>query len=102
MTRLRAVTHFGVQARKSIREYLEAIRLRYEKATKEEKGRILDEFTKTTGIHRKSVIRLLNRSAPGGSTKRRGRPRKYGAPVAEALRSIWEASDRLFLSLCRS
>lgn len=81
--------------RKRVREYLEAIRPRYEKATKEGKGRILDEFTKTTGIHRKSVIRLLNRSTTRGSTKRRGRPRKYGAQVIDALRSVWEASDRL-------
>lgn len=82
--------------RKSVREYLEAIRSRYEEATKEEKGKILDEFTKTTGIHRKSVIRLLNRpSTKGGMTKKRGRPQKYGALVVEALRSVWEASDRL-------
>ncbi len=81
--------------RKSVREYLEAIRSRYEKATKEEKGRILDEFTKTTGIHRKSLIRLLNHSTPRGSTKRRGRPREYGVQMVEALRSVWEASDRL-------
>jgi len=82
--------------RKSVREYLEAIRGRYVKATREEKGTILDEFVKTTGIHRKSVIRLLSRSpARTSARKRRGRKRTYGAPVVEALRSLWEASDRL-------
>ncbi len=81
--------------RESIEEYKEAIRGRYEIATKEEKGRILEEFTKTTGLHRKSAIRLLNRPMRRGITKRRGRKRKYGSAVVEALRSVWEASDRL-------
>jgi hypothetical protein len=48
--------------RKSIEEYAQAVRERYRKASKEDKGKILDEFTKTTGLHRKAVIRLLNRS----------------------------------------
>ncbi len=42
-------------------------------ATKDEKGRILDEYAKTTGMHRKSAIRLLNRSVTGQVPKRRGR-----------------------------
>jgi hypothetical protein len=46
--------------RKSVDEYLKAIKGRYLKGTKEEKGKILDEFTKVTGIHRKEAIRLLN------------------------------------------
>jgi len=35
--------------RKSIYEYLKAIKDRYHQASKEEKGRILDEFTKVAG-----------------------------------------------------
>jgi len=38
------------------REYLS----RYQKASKKEKKAILDEYTKLTGYHRKSAIRLLN------------------------------------------
>jgi hypothetical protein len=78
-----------------MKEYVEAIRGRYEVTTKQEKGRILEEFTKTTGMHRKSAIRLLNRPTQRGVTKRRGRKRRYGATVVEALRSVWEASDCL-------
>jgi hypothetical protein len=81
--------------RNSIKEYAEAIKLRYRKATKEEKGRILDEFTKTAGLHRKAVIRLLNRCKPTSGKRRCGRPRQYGFVVVEALRAVWEASDRL-------
>lgn len=81
--------------RESISEYLEAIRGRYLKAGKEEKGKILDEFTKVTRIHRKAAIRLLNRVLPHSTRKRRGRKREYGAEVVKSLKTIWEASDRL-------
>jgi len=81
--------------RNSIREYAQAVRERYRKAKKVGKTKILDEFTKTTGLHRKAVIRLLNRSRQTVRRKRRGRPRMYGPLVVEALRAVWEASDRL-------
>lgn len=82
--------------RNSIKECTEAIRERYGKASKKEKGKILDEFSETVGLHRKSVIRLLHRPITGGNrTKRRGRPQKYRTEVIEMLRVVWEASDRL-------
>jgi len=56
---------------------------------------MLDEFTQVTGLHRKAVIRLLNRRSQPGAGKRRGRKRKYVTGAAEALRVVWEASDRL-------
>jgi hypothetical protein len=77
----------------SILEYALAIRARYQKATKEEKGKILDEFVKTTGYHRKAAIRLLLKSPPASSHKR-GRIPNY-VVVLEPLKTIWEASDRL-------
>lgn len=46
--------------RNSIREYIEAIRWRYLRATKKQKGKILEEFVQVTGYHRKSAIRLLH------------------------------------------
>jgi hypothetical protein len=36
-----------------------AIRQRYQMTNKQEKGKILDEFVKVTGYHRKAAIRLL-------------------------------------------
>ena len=80
--------------RGSIREYTEAVRGRYLGATKKEKGRILDEFTKVIGCHRKAAIRLLRRANQAGANKKRGRPRQYGA-ATDALRVVWEATDRL-------
>ena len=56
---------------------------------------MLDEFTQVTVLHRKAAIRLLHRLSQPVAGKRRGRPRKYGTGEAEALRVVWEASDRL-------
>jgi len=81
--------------RASIREYVETVQGRYSLATKKEKGRILDEFTKVTACHRKAAIRLLRGGNQPRRNRRRGRPRLYGVAVAEALRVVWEATDRL-------
>ena len=85
----------GQVTRNSIKEYAEAIKNRYRKETKNRKSRILDEFTKTTGLHRKAAIRLLNHRSSASGRKRSGRPPRYGIVVIEALRAVWEASDRL-------
>jgi len=81
--------------RDSIREYAEAVRWRYLRTSKREKGKILDEFTKVTGYHRKAAIRLLRRQNQPAKNKKRGRPRQYSAAVVDALRVAWEATDRL-------
>jgi hypothetical protein len=81
--------------RRSILEYAEALRGRYFRASREEKGKMLDEFTQVTGLHRKAAIRLLHRLGQPGTGKRCGRPRKYGTGAAEGLRVVWEATDRL-------
>jgi len=80
--------------RRGIAEYSEAVRGRYARAGKKEKAGILKEFVATTGMHRKAVIRLLNRRKRS-SGKRRGRPRLYGHEAMAALRLAWEASDCL-------
>ncbi len=45
------------------RELVEALRQRYAAATREEKQRILSEFSSVSGLHRKSAIRVLNAEA---------------------------------------
>ena len=83
--------------RSSIREYVEAVRGRYFLASKKEKGKILDEFTKVIGCRRKAAIHLLHRRNQPRRSKKRGRPRQYGAAVADAGRLKVEANriDRL-------
>ena len=73
--------------RGSIREYTEAVRERYLHGSKKEKGKILDEFTKVTGRHRKAAIRLLHRGNRARANKKRGRPRQYCTAVVGALKA---------------
>jgi len=80
---------------KSIKEYIEATRGRYLKASKKEKGKILDELTRVTGCHRKAAIRILHRSYQYEGKSHRGRPSQYGNEVISALKTIWEASNHL-------
>ena len=81
--------------RGSIREYTEAVRGRYLRASKKEKGKILDEFTQVIGCHRKAAIRLLRQGNQPRANKKRGRPPRYIGEVSDALRVTWEATDRL-------
>ena len=81
----------GQQARL---EYLRAIYPRYRVALRGEKGRMLDEFCRVTGYHRKYALRLLNSPAPGSEPvrpRRRRRP-KYAAELITALVVIWKAA----------
>ena len=87
---------WGVITRASIKEYSEAVRQRYRRIHKKEKGRLLAEFIQVMGYNRKAAIRLLSRSGVQRPKKRRGRTRSYGNETVEALRVIWEASDRLY------
>ena len=83
--------------RAALSEYAAALRERYLAAGKKEKGSILDEFCRTTDLHRKAAIRLLRGKARRGGPLRRkkGRPVRYGPEVLEPLRQVWEVSDRL-------
>jgi hypothetical protein len=79
----------------SIVEYAEAVRGRYFRAPKKAKTEMLNEFVATTGMHRKAVIRLLNRRSRSSGSKKRGRPRLYRHEAMVALKVAWEASDCL-------
>jgi hypothetical protein len=82
--------------RVTLYEYAATVRRRYSKAKKKEKGRILNEFCETTGMHRKAAIRLLGSGrwlAP--APKKLGRPRRYDGEVTAALVKVWEAGDRM-------
>ena len=78
--------------RASLREYAAVQRERYQRATRAEKHRLLDEVVTVTGIHRKAAIRLLRRPARAPTARpRSGRPCLYGAAVAAATQVLWEA-----------
>ena len=67
--------------------------VRYRKASKGEKSRILDELVVWTGSNRSALARALRRHGSsgkwGGSRRRSGRRRKYGAEVMDPLRRVW-------------
>ena len=52
-----------------IGEYLETVREKYARATKKEKGRILDELVDVAGCHRKSAVRVLRRRKAGSRAR---------------------------------
>jgi hypothetical protein len=74
------------------RKYLRMMKKRYVKAERKEQGRLLDEMEAVTGMHRKSLTRLMN-----GSLERKPRCRQrgetYGPAVDDALRVIDESLD---------
>ncbi len=71
----------GDMTRASMREYSEAMRWRYLQALKKETGKILDEFTKMAGYHRKAIIRLLHQVNQPNANRKPGHPRQYNADV---------------------
>lgn len=77
---------------KTKREYLEAIYLRYKKASKDQKVSILDEFCQNCGYHRKHAIRKLNnfKRFTKPTPKKRGKPSIYNKPeIIKILKRIW-------------
>jgi hypothetical protein len=76
-------------------ELVDAVRARYARAGRTEKGQILNEFVAATGYHRKWAIGLLRHGPPPARVGQGGRPRVYSAVVVGALRQVWEASGQL-------
>ena len=75
-------------------KYLRCMQNRYRLARRREQSRLLDEMQAVTGLHRKSLIRLLK-----GSIKRKPRRKQrgptYGAEVESALRIIAQSLDHI-------
>lgn len=70
----------------------------YLKASKTEKGKILDALEVITGIHRKAVIRGLKREQMRDSWKSKKKPgpkRIYTAEVIAALKEVWKAGNEV-------
>ena len=78
------------------REYVEAVFLRYKKASRSEKTAILDEFCATCNCHRKHAIRVLRKFKRfvKPKAKKRGRTSVYNKEsIVKPLRLIWKASN---------
>src|SRR5207248_11232703 len=73
---------------------------RYRRATKKQRGQLLDEFVALTGYHRWYAVGLLrgrNGRAPSPSGRKLSAPRQrnriYDAAVAVALKRVWVIMD---------
>lgn len=76
------------------RKYLKLVAPRYAKSGRAERSELLTEMAAVTGLHRKSLIRLMHMpSLDRASKKPRLRRRRYGTAVADVVRVVWESLD---------
>ena len=81
-------------SRNSKSEYLLAIWERYQRAGRQFKSKILDEFWEVCGYARKYAIALLSRK-PRKRQKKPGPKRKYDEAVLAPLKALWLLSEQM-------
>lgn len=76
-------------------QYMDTLRPRYLKASKKEKGKILDEYCRNTGEERKYAIKKF-REKVKIKTKEKRKPRQeyYDGTATVALAKMWRIFDR--------
>ena len=74
------------------RKYLQRMWERYHYASKADKTMLLDEMEAVTGMHRKSIIRLM-KGRRGRKKRERERGKAYGSEVEDAIRVIARSLD---------
>jgi hypothetical protein len=74
------------------RKYLRKMKSRYIKAKRQERSELLDEMEAITGLHRKSLVRLMHSSLERKSRSQQ-RSKTYGAEVSTAIRVIAGSLD---------
>jgi hypothetical protein len=80
----------------SRKDYLDAIRNRYRKASRKEKSIILGEFCATCGYNRKYAIRLLRKKPPSSPNRKPGPAFRYDKELLLVpLKRIWFATDQM-------
>lgn len=77
------------------RKYLMKQRTRYRQANRGEKSRLLTEMEAVTGLHRKSLVRLLNQLSLKRKRSIVRRGRTYGLDVEQVITVVWESLDYL-------
>lgn len=76
------------------REYLLSLRKRYNSSSKQEKKKILDEFSTNCGYNRKYSIRILNGKLNTESPEKRVRQKKYDSEeLRDYIIKTWKASN---------
>lgn len=75
------------------RKYLKLMRPRYQVADRKGQGVLLTEMEQVTGLHRKSLLRLLHTPSLERTKRRRQRQRSYGLDVERVVLRVWESED---------
>jgi len=74
--------------------YIQSVLERYLKATKSEKGRVLDELCKTCQLNRKYAIWKIHRGGfeRGAMKRRRHKGKLYTGRVLDIVQAVWQAA----------
>lgn len=75
------------------RKYLKRVQPRYVAADRAGRGALLTEMERVTGLHRKSLTRLLAAPSLERQPRRRHRGRAYGPAVRTVVAAVWESLD---------
>jgi hypothetical protein len=75
------------------RKYLKRMKERYVAAKRAERGRLLSEMEQVTGLHRKSLTRLMHAGSLERKKRTTPRPRNYGLEVERIIVRVWESRD---------
>jgi hypothetical protein len=75
------------------RKYLKRLKPLYDKANRGEQSRLLTEMEQVTGLHRKSLLRLLHAPSLERKKREKGRGRTYGQATQQVILVVWESLD---------
>ena len=75
------------------RTYLKVMKPRYLNAKRKERSALLSEMEQVTGMHRKSLTRLLHAKSLQRQKRRTPRSRSYGPEVEQVIVRVWESRD---------
>ena len=75
------------------RKYLKRMKPRYQGANRVEQSHLLTEMQQVTGMHRKSLLRLLHASSLERKPRTIQREPSYGFAVEQVILKVWESLD---------
>lgn len=75
------------------RKYLKRRKQAYQEASRGDRGRLLTEMEQVTGLHRKSLLRLLHAGSLNRKKRITPRKRTYGLAVEQVILLVWESLD---------
>ena len=77
------------------RKYLSRMQGRYLSAERARKGELLTEMEAVTGLHHKSLVRLLRAPSLRRQARQVKRGATYGVEVRDVVRVVWESLDHI-------